>query len=239
MSARFPDPAAADLGRIPLFRGLKRSEVERIGAAARFASFPASTVLTILGQPGDVVYVILAGTVRVDMPSRKVDSGLLLALLGPGEIMGELSVVDGFGRSATSITLEPTQLLWVDGETFVRLLEELPRLAYNLAESLAHRLRLSNEQRQVRVALDVRGRVAFQLLALARDFGERADDGIRLSIRLTQADLARLTGASRVRVNQVLSELRGLGWIALDAAHGVTIRDAAELQRLCDGVFAT
>jgi CRP/FNR family transcriptional regulator, cyclic AMP receptor protein len=156
---------------------------------------------------------------------------VILAVLGPGEVVGEMSMADSLGRSADVVTLQKSVLLWLDRITFGSSLGESPVLARNLAGMLSRRLRLTNAHLLSMATLDVPGRVASQLLALAREYGEETEEGVRIPVRLTQADLAALVGASRVRVNQALGYFRKHGLVSMDREGHITVRDEVALAR--------
>jgi CRP/FNR family transcriptional regulator, cyclic AMP receptor protein len=219
------------LADVPLFQGLARDELARVTGLFHVRTFPRETAIMWAGQPGDAVYVVLEGWVKVHSPVRGRD--VILALLGPGEVVGEMSVVDSLGRSASVVTLEPSTVGAIARSSFWECLRTMPALAFNVATIVSRRVRLANSLIQSLAALEVAGRLSQQLLALAHEYGERtADGGMRISLPLTQTDLADLVGASRVRVNQVLGELRTQGSIELSHDHRVTIRDEDALRRL-------
>lgn len=227
--------AATDLalGDIALFRGLKPEELARLSVLLRRQSFPATTRVIHAEQPGEVAYVLVDGAVKVQVED---DEGVdvILTILGPGEVLGEMSVVDSLGRSATVVTLEESSLLWIDRGTFWECLRAMPTLTYNLANILSRRLRLANARIEALATLDVYARVARHLLALAQEYGEAADGdrgAVRVPFRWTQVDLAALTGASRVRVNQVLVAYKQRGYISVDSAHHITVHDPMSLAR--------
>ncbi len=175
--------------------------------------------------------MILSGTAKVYV-THTDGSEVILAILGPGEVVGEMSVADSLGRSASVLTLEDSTLLWMDRRTFLSSMEEMPAIARNLIGVLSRRLRLADTHTRSLAALDVHGRVAAQLLAFAREYGEPLPDGGTLiPLRLTQTDLAGLVGASRVRVNQALGYYRKQGSISLDKDHRIIVRDEEPLAR--------
>jgi CRP/FNR family cyclic AMP-dependent transcriptional regulator len=160
---------------------------------------------------------------------------VILAVLGPGEIVGEMSVVDSLERSASVVTMGPTTLLTIDRCAFWSCLQTMPALTYNVARILSRRLRDANAHVRTLVTLDVEGRVAQQLLSLSAACG----GGRRIPIRLTQSDLAGLVGASRVRVNQVLSMYRQAGLISVECGYRFVLHDPAGLAKRCrQGVLA-
>ena len=156
---------------------------------------------------------------------------MILAVLGPGEMVGEMSLADSLGRSADVTTLEETIFLWVDRITFRSSIAESAALARNLAEIFSKRLRVANAHLLSMASLDVSGRVASQLLSLAREYGDENQEGVRIPIRLTQVDLAALVGASRVRVNQALGFFRKRNAISLERDGRITVLDADALAR--------
>jgi CRP/FNR family transcriptional regulator, cyclic AMP receptor protein len=230
-SSAAPDPAA--LARLPLFHGLSTADLGLVAAAVRPVRFPAGAAVLTSEQPGEVAYVVQSGTLRVSV-ARADGSEAILALLGPGEVVGELALLDRAGRSADVVALEAATLLWLDRTTYLRLRDRNPLLGDNLAALLARRLRLANQQILALATLDVPGRVARQLLALAEAYGEPDSfGGVRISLRLTQSDLAGLVGATRVRVNQALGGFKRRGHLIEDRQHRVTLLDPAALEDYC------
>ena len=217
------------LATIPLLRGLSREDLARLNQFLQRTTVPANTNLMSLGQPGEVAYLILAGTVKIhaEQPDGR---DVVVALRGPGEIVGELSVLDQSPRSASVLSLEPCTLLWIARTTLQECLQTMPALSLNLVQILARRLRVATTQIQLLTAQDLYGRVAHLLLTLAEEYGEPAAEGaVRIPLRLSQSDLAGLAGASRARVNQVLAYYRERGWISMDAQYRITIRQRGVL----------
>lgn len=229
-------PAAGksrSLAEIPLFRGLTDAQLSKLGTILYRKSFPAGAEIITAEQPGEVLYVILEGSVKVHI-EQPDGSDVVLAVLGAGELVGELSLADSLGRSASVVTLEKSTLLWMDRRAFRTSLGEMPTMTHNLVNILSTRLRLANAHAQLLSRLDVHGRVAGQLLALAREYGEIGPGGeILIPLRLTQSDLAGLVGASRVRVNQALSFYKRHNHISVDRDHRITICDPDALARRC------
>lgn len=226
-----PDPRA--LGELDLFRGLSPTELARVNDLLGRTRFPAGAMLLTATQPGELVYVVLEGTLKVSVVEASGQE-LTLALLGPGEVVGELALADRGARSADVVALEPAVLLWLDRNLFGQLRREMPAVTENLLVLLARRLRLANAQLQAMATLDVRGRVARQLLALAEAHGETRPNGdLYIPLRLTQGDLAGLVGATRVRVNEVLVGFKRRRTLSTDARYRVTIHDREELALHC------
>ena len=218
------------LAELALFRGVPARELERFAPLLHRRVFPAGSTVMAADQPGDAAYVIISGSAKVHV-IRPDGVEVILAILGPGEVVGEMSLADSLGRSADVTTLEESVLLWMDRIAFGSSLGESPVLARNLASLLSRRVRLTNAHLLSLAALDVPGRVASQLLALAREYGESTSEGTRVPMRLTQSDLAGLAGASRVRVNQALGYFRERGLISMDREGHFTVRDEDALAR--------
>jgi CRP/FNR family cyclic AMP-dependent transcriptional regulator len=216
-----------------LFRDLPPSQLVRLRSLLRCTAFPAGATIMTAEQPGEVAYIVLAGTLRVHVDQAS-GATVILAILGPGEIVGEMSLLDSAGRSATVMTMEEADLLWLDRVALQECVRTMPELAVNLIRVLSRRLRLANEQIQALATLDVNGRVARQLLAFADAYGEPAGSGgVRIPLRLTQTDLADLVGASRVRVNQALVAFKERRHISVDHLYRITVHHPESLGQYC------
>lgn len=225
------DPAA--LQRFPMFANLSLEQLDAVAARTRERLVPAGTVVIAQEGPGDAVFLIVEGSVKV-FRAQAEGGEVILSVLGPGEVVGELSVADPHERWASVATLEDSRVLWMEGDSFRRLLEDVPPARTGLIELLCRRVRLADDRLETLAALDVEGRVACVLLSLARQHGEaKPGGGTRIPIPLTQADVAAMTGASRVRVNQVLAKFRRHGWITLDGRRRMSVQDALALKSRC------
>lgn len=215
---------------MPLFKGVAPADLSRIRNLFSETAYAAGKDVVTAEQPGDEAYVILQGAVKVH--TNVADQEVILSLLGRGDLVGELSLLDSLGRSATVTTLEETRLLSIGRDSFRGLLEEVPAMAGNLIRLLARRLRLADARVQTLAALDVPGRVARALLSLGIEYGEASGDALLIPIPITQRDLAALVGASRVRVNQVLGSFRKRGLLSVKDKR-FTIHDLAALAARC------
>ncbi len=211
------------LRNVSLFAGLESRDLDDVAAALRLSRVRAGTHLISMEQPGNRAYVILSGTVKVFVDH--IDgSEVILALLGPGEVVGEMSLVDNLSRSASVTTLETSTLAWMDRASFWRQMQSTPQLMANMVALLSRRLRLANTRLRASATLDVEGRVALQILALAHEFGEETDSGgTRIPVRLSQNDLAALVSASRVRVNQIMVDYKRNGFLEVDRNLRITV----------------
>jgi CRP/FNR family cyclic AMP-dependent transcriptional regulator len=226
-----PDNTQNLLAYTDLFAGLTPEQLARVGQQTHRKLFPAGTNIMTVEQPGEVVYIILEGTVKIYIEQAD-GRDVTLSILGRGDTVGEMSMIDSSGRSASAVTLEDSLLLWMDKTAFQECLRDVPQISQNLVRILAGRVRLANELIQALATLDVYGRVARQLLAFTEKYGEAAGDEVRIPIRLTQGDIAELVGASRKRVNQVMVAFKGQSLIA-EAEGKITVKDRAGLARYC------
>src|SRR6202163_3833051 len=220
-----PDPTL--LGELELFQGLAPQELAELNGRLRISTVQAGTHFITAEQPGEVVYVLLEGTVKIYV-TQADGREVILAFLGRGDTVGEMSLVDSAGRSANVVTTERARLLWMDRATFQSCLRDMAPLAVNLVRLLSPPLRLANEQIQALCTLDVPGRVARQILALADRYGRPAPGGtaaggLRIPVRLTQSDLGEVVGASRERVNQAIVEFKQRGYIRVDSDHRIHV----------------
>src|SRR5215208_1215725 len=218
----------ADIG---LFTGLTPAQLDWIAQRAHRRVFEAGRNLMTIEQPGEAVYIILHGTVKIHVEQNERD--VILSILGAGDLLGEMSLIDSVGRSASAVTLEDSLLLWMDKVTFNSMLDNFPAVARNLVKILSARVRLSDQLIQALATLDVNGRVARQLLAFAEKYGGAKDGATQIRIDLTQGDIADLVGASRKRVNQTMVLLKERGLIDTDTDGRIAIKDGEGLARYC------
>jgi len=221
------------LGRIDLFRDLTAAEWKELSGALHSKTLAADRTLMEVEQPAEVVYFILSGTVKVHV-EQEDGRDVIISILGPGECVGEMSVLDQMGRSANVVTIEESELLWLDRQTFLRFVMAMPRLAYNLACVLSSRLRLANDQIQSLAAHEAENRIARHILAFADRYGQKLPDGaIHIPIRLTQSDIASMVGATREHTNKILVSYKERGYLSSDRRHHLTIHNLEALAKRC------
>lgn len=219
------------LADIELFAGLTPSQLEWVAQRAHRRVFEAGRNVLTIEQPGEAVYIILHGTVKIHIEQGERD--VIVSILGAGDLLGEMSLIDSVGRSASAVTLEDSLMLWMDKVTFNYLLDNFPAVARNLVKILSARVRLSDQLIQALATLDVNGRVARQLLAFAEKYGHPKNGATQIRILLTQSDIADLVGASRKRVNQAMVFFKEQRLIDTDAEGRIAIRDSEGLARYC------
>ena len=226
-------PLSSFLKTVPIFRGLTSEQLTLVVQWMRERSVRAGTEIIAQGEPGDAVFVLAEGSAKVCRRQRE-GGEVILEVLGPGDVVGDMSLSDGIDHSSSVVALEDARVLRLDAESFRGMLNEWSSARSGLIELLCRRLRLADGRLEMVAALDVEGRVARVLLMLAREHGEgKPGGGTRILIPLSQSDLAAMTGASRVRVNQVLSKFKRNGWVTLDGDRRTSVRDAAALEARC------
>ncbi|MGJ9617394.1 Crp/Fnr family transcriptional regulator [Actinotignum sp. GS-2025b] len=217
------------LRTVPLFKDMDEESLAALGAMMSDTSLKRGESLFHEGDQGDRLYIVTDGKVKL---SHTSDDGRenLLAVLGPGEIIGELSLFDLEARSSTVTAIAPTHLLSLAHRDMKNFIEEHPALAMSMLREMARRLRNTNENLADLVFSDVPGRVAKALLDLANRFGERTPEGVYVAHDLTQEELAHLVGASRETVNKSLADFVSRGWIRLEG-RAVLLLEIGRLQR--------
>jgi CRP/FNR family transcriptional regulator len=201
------------LANVSLFSELSRAELERIARVAVPRSFPAGVRVFHEGDRSDACYLVRSGDLRV---TRQHSDGraIALATLGPGDIFGELAMLDGQARSASVETLSDAELLALPAIDVRRLLADHPDISVKLIAALTRRLRETNERVARQSFQTVPSRVAGVLTQLIAE--ETAAEGRHgVTIRMTQADLAQLAGTSRESVSRFLATLERAGVVSV------------------------
>jgi CRP/FNR family transcriptional regulator/CRP/FNR family cyclic AMP-dependent transcriptional regulator len=194
-----PDKALAS---VPLFSTLNEDQLDFIAAKLKRQKYNEREIIVKRHDPGDALFILISGKVKV---TYKEDEGeTIIAVLQAGDFFGDLSLLDGVGRSADVVALELTEALILSADDFTRSLTAMPEIAVALLKELAGRLRRSTGWIRSLSSQDVYGRIAEQLLYLADTHGEEVDNGKRINLRLTQHDIAGLVGASRESVNKAM-----------------------------------
>ena len=219
----------AVLATAPLFAGVDPSTADLLASAMTTRKVDRGHVVFTEGDTGDRLFIVLDGKVKI---SRSAADGRenLLAVLGPSEMFGELSLFDPGPRTATATAVTDSALASLDHDDLRPLLFAQPAVAVQLLAALAQRLRRTNEAMADLVFSDVPGRVAKALLDLGERFGDAETDGVRVHHDLTQEELAQLVGASRETVNKALSEFANRGWLRLEG-RTVLLLDRERLAR--------
>lgn len=203
------------LRRVPLLTILSDDELATIAERMRPRQYRPGTPIFHRDDPGTTLHIIINGLVKLVLSSpegREMTVGILRA----GDFFGEMALFDGGARSASVVTLEATETLTLDRAPFVETLERHPQVATALLSILGERLRRTDELIQDILFLDLPGRLAKQLLALADERGIATTEGIQIDLRLSQSELAAMIGATRESVNRCLSAYADRGVLTLD-----------------------
>jgi CRP/FNR family transcriptional regulator, cyclic AMP receptor protein len=197
------------LRSVPLFADLEEGELERFSQVAVPRSFPAATRVFHEGDNSDACYIVSEGSFRV---TREHSDGraITLATLGPGEIFGELAMLDGDRRSASAESVTDGTLLALPASDVRSLLGRNPEIALKLVAGLVRRLRAANMRLSRQSFQTVPSRVAGILAQLSRE-DQDGDETAEVTIRMNQTDLAQLAGTSRESVSRFLAELERAG----------------------------
>jgi CRP-like cAMP-binding protein len=223
-------PPTEALSNMPLFRGLDDGALESIARGLRARRFRRGEVIFHLGDPGDALFIVSSGAVKITLPSETGEEAIL-ATLRPGDFFGELALLDGAPRSATAAALEPTETLVLPRQRFRDLIATEPVIRDALLASLAAELRRLTLHVEELHFLDIAGRLAARLVRLAGEQGTRRADGtIRLDAPLTQSDLASMVGCTRQSVNKLLGMFADDGLVRLDR-DAIVILDQEGLAR--------
>lgn len=215
--------------KAPLFAALSDEDARRLFDSMAPRRLSRGEVVFREGDEGDSLYVIVSGKVKLARSSADGRESLL-AVLGPGEMFGELSLFDPGPRLSTAYVVSNSELVSLGNDALRLFLADHPEVAMQMLAGLAHRLRRTNEGLSDLVFTDVPGRVAKALLDLADRFGRRTEDGLLVAHELTQEELAQLVGASRETVNKALADFAHRGWVTL-GAKSVTLLDLERLRR--------
>ena len=209
---------------------LTPEEVADLRASGRERRYEANVALFHEGDDAGSVIVLLAGCAKLTVPSSS-GREVIVAVRGPGDLVGELAALVEAPRSATVATIEPVDALIMAGSAFASFLERNPRVALVILRMVAERLLYADLQQAQFATHDVVGRVAHRLVELTERFGVEQEEGILLDLPLSQEELAGWTGASREAVNKALQVLRSLHMIETGRRR-FTVLDADGLRRL-------
>jgi CRP/FNR family transcriptional regulator/CRP/FNR family cyclic AMP-dependent transcriptional regulator len=205
--------AIADLlQKVPFLGALSPEDRETLAASVTHRRFRKGDIIFQREDAGQALFIVENGSVRVYFPSPQ-GNDLTLAVFGPGDFFGEMSLLDGSPRSASASASADTVLLTLERSDFIAVLTSRPAAALSVLEVVSRRLRDANEMASDLAFLDVGGRLARKLLDLAGSHGKRTPNGTLLDLPLTQEELANMIGVTRESVNRNLGEFRRLGLV--------------------------
>jgi CRP-like cAMP-binding protein len=202
------------LKKVSLFQNVEDSELTKVANLLSPRECPKDTHIVTQDEPGDAMFIIAKGRVKVVLYG---DNGreVILTLLKAGEFFGEMALLDDLPRSANVIAHEDSQVLVLKRDQFAEHIKNSPTTALNVMAELSRRLRRADEIIGNLATLDVYGRVAHIMIDLAKKDGEEVEEGILIRERPTQQDIASMIGTSRETVSRVLSEFQKRGFVEM------------------------
>jgi CRP/FNR family cyclic AMP-dependent transcriptional regulator len=215
-----------------LFKGLPENILDKILKLRVRRHLDPGEVLFRKGDPGDALFGVLAGRLRIHANAAD-GRDALLNIMSPGDIFGEIALIDGLPRTADATAIDAVELVMLRRSEFMELLRVENDLTLHLLELTCRRLRWLSEMVEDATFLSVPARLAKRLLHLAEQHGQPHDDGIFINLRLPQRAIGELAGISRESTNKHLRNWSRLGWISLHRER-VIIRKLQPLQDLAD-----
>jgi CRP/FNR family transcriptional regulator/CRP/FNR family cyclic AMP-dependent transcriptional regulator len=211
------------LRQVPLFSGLDSTDMKTLMGVITRRKYPKEAVIFFEHDPGDAMFMIITGRIKVTILS---DDGreIILSMLSDNDFFGEMALLDNEPRSATAIAVQETEVAVLYQKDFLSIVEKRPRVLINLLSALSARLRKANHQIGSLALLDVYGRVAGVLLEMARENGVRLKDGRIRFRRPTHQEIANMIGATRETVSRTISDLHRQGYIEISGKN-VIIQD--------------
>ncbi|SDS60804.1 CRP-like cAMP-activated global transcriptional regulator GlxR [Corynebacterium timonense] len=217
------------LARAGIFQGVEPAAVSALIGEMETVNFTRGTTIFDEGEPGDRLYIIIDGKVKL---ARHAPDGRenLLSVMGPSDMFGELSIFDPGPRTSSAVCVTEVTAATMNSDMLKQWIENHPEISQQLLRVLARRLRRTNASLADLIFTDVPGRVAKTLLQLANRFGTQEGGALRVNHDLTQEEIAQLVGASRETVNKALATFAHRGWIRLEGK-SVLIVDTEHLAR--------
>jgi CRP-like cAMP-binding protein len=214
------------LTRTQIFQSLEPTEIDAVLARAMVRRIVRGEVIRRRGDPGSGMVVIVSGRVRISLVSED-GREVTLTMLGPGEVLGEMTLLDGSECSADATAQEDCVLLMIERTQFLRLLRSNSDLCLHLLAVLFQRLRRASSALEDMALLDLPTRLGRLLLRLSGDYGVTGPRGTRIEVKLSQKDLSSLAGASREKVNRQLRQWEEEGIIGKDGGRLLIMKPQA------------
>lgn len=209
---------------VPLFADITDAELTELVKDFVHRHFRDGESIFEQGDPGEVIYLIESGQVRIFMHGA-AGQELSMIVHGAGDMFGEMSVIDGLPRSASARAMEDTVVFALSRDNFRKHLRRSSQLAMNFMKALSLRVRYSSEMVGNLALLDVATRLALKLVELTQTHGEQQNDGsIRIDMTLTQSDLASMIGTTRESINKALGNFKRQGLLKHEQGHIVILQ---------------
>jgi CRP-like cAMP-binding protein len=207
-----------ELSRIDLLDRLSAEERRALLGIATLRRYKPPEVICEKGDPGSDLFAIIHGRLKAVTTSAE-GKCLTLAIMGPGELFGEIAVLDDAPRTATVLAIEPCELLRFSRRDFLALLQQNPSMAVKLLSALAAKMRRLSDLVDEALFLDLSHRLARKLLALSALYGTHTDRGVRIDLKFTQRELGELVGVSRESINKQLRTWTEEGILGTEDGH--------------------
>ena len=223
------------LSSINIFSDLSDNDLEKLQKVFKPRNYLKNSMIILEEEYGDLVFVVKTGTIKI---TRVNDEGkeVILALLGAGEIFGELAILDGEARSANALAQENCELLAINKEDFLDILKHNFSISYNLLCELAKRLRKSDQQIEALSLSDAEHRIGVSLLNLAEDMGVIRKGKVTIQNLPFQQDIANMAGTSRETVSRVMKILENKDMISKEG-HTLIIPDYSFFKQIFGKTF--
>jgi CRP/FNR family cyclic AMP-dependent transcriptional regulator len=216
----------------PLFKAMQPEEVDAILDFATERRLRRGQVVFQKGDTGSSMMAVLSGRVRISAVNAD-GKEITLNVINPGEVLGEIALLDGQPRSADASAIEDTVLLVVERRNFLPFLTNNQMLASRLLAVLCEKLRSTSLALEQIALFDLEARLARLILKLAADYGRRSADGTRIEMKLSQRDISNLVASSRESVNKQLAIWRDSGVLAIEDGR-IIVRRSEDLEALVE-----
>jgi CRP-like cAMP-binding protein len=220
------------LEQAPLFSVLDSSDLQVLARKFHVIRYRKGEVIFREGEPAERLFLIDEGRVKLSIASSSGQE-VLIAVLGRGQIFGELAVIDRGPRAMDARAMENSCVYALGSDPFWTLLESRAALARRLLELMARRLRRADQTSQDLIFFDAPTRLARRLLSLAEEHGEQEgeDQAIRITVRVTQEELAQMIGVTRESANRLIASFAGRGWIEWNDGQPLLLKPESLMRR--------
>jgi CRP/FNR family cyclic AMP-dependent transcriptional regulator len=218
------------LSDVSILASLGEEELRQVAAAARSRAFERGEILFHEGDTAEALYILRSGIVKLTLIGMDGEESVL-KVLGPGDTLGELSLLDGQPRSTTATALAPVEALVLHRREFLALLDRHRTVERAVLKQLATIVRGADARFVDVTSLDVGERLAKKLVELAERHGEVTAEGIRIPVPLTQYELASMLGLTRISIARHLARFRSEGILDTDRG-GIVLYDLQALRRV-------
>lgn len=226
------DMRRAALRASQLFQAMQPGELDTILGFAIERRYRRGQMIVQKGDSGSSMMAVLSGRVRISAVNAE-GREITLNVINPGQVFGEIALLDGQPRSADAVAIEDTALLVVERRHFMPFLASNQNLTTRLLAVLCERLRSTSLALEQIALFDLEARLARLILKLAADYGKPAADGTRIEMKLSQRDISNLVASSRESVNKQLGQWRDSGVLAIEGGY-IVVRRSADLQALVE-----